>query len=249
MSQPVPGETEKSPYCEMADKYKVQVDFRPFIKIEGVSAKEFRLTKIEVAAHGAVFLTSKTAVDHFFRICNEMRTPVPDTMKYFCLSESIANYLQKYIVYRKRKIFFGANVDELLDLMYKHRNVQILLPLSDPHKPEIPQMLEKRNYIFTKVILYRTVSSDLSDVEISENDILAIYTPAEIKSLFHNFPKFEQGETKIACFGPTTIKAAKAARLRVDIQAPRPNTPSLAMAIDNHLKDLARKSKIKANAK
>jgi len=241
VSQPVPGDTEKSPYFEMADKHQVQVDFRPFIKIEGVTAKEFRLSKIEVLDHGAVFLTSKTAADHYFRICDEMRINVPDSMKYFCVSESIANYLQKYIIYRKRKIFFCTKVDELLDVMQKHKNELIFLPLSDPHKPEIPKLLEKRNYNFTKAILYRTVSSDLSDVNIKEYDVLAFYTPGEIKSLFYNFSDYEQGDTKIACFGTATIKAAKAAKLRVDIQAPRQNVPSLTMAIEQHLKEMAKK--------
>ena len=241
VSQPVPAEAERSPYIELAEKYHIKVDFRPFIRIEGVTAREFRQYKVEILNHGAVFLNSKTAVDHYFRICEEMRITVPDSMKYFCTSESIANYLQKYIVYRKRKIFFGSKIDELLEIMQKHKTEQILLPLSDPHKPEIPKLLDKKKYKYTKVILYRTVSSDLSDVNIKDYEILAFYSPTEIKSLFHNFPDYEQGETKIACFGPTTIKAAKAAKLSIDIQAPRPQTPSLTMAIEHHLKDLAKK--------
>ena len=242
VSQPAPAETQRSPYTELADKYQIQVDFRPFIRIEGVTAREFRQYKVEILEHGAVFLTSKTAVDHYFRICEEMRVNVPDSMKYFCVSESIANYLQKYIIYRKRKIFFAPKVEDLLTVMHRHREEKIFLPLSDPHKPEIPKLLDKKNYQYTKVILYRTVSSDLSDIDIKSYDVLAFYSPGEIKSLFHNFQDYEQGETKIACFGPTTIKAAKAAKLRVDIQAPRPKTPSLTMAIDNYLKDLAKKS-------
>ena len=242
VSQPVPVGTERSPYCEIADKYQLQVEFRPFIKIEGVNAREFRQYKIEILAHGAVFLTSKTAADHYFRICEEMRIEVPDSMKYFCTSESIANYLQKYIIYRKRKIFFANKIDELLDLMQKHKNELIFLPLSDTHKPEIPKLLEKKKYNFTKVILYRAVCSNLSDINIKDYDMLAFYSPAEIKSLFHNFPDYEQETTKIACFGPTTIKAAKAAKLRVDVNAPRNNVPSLAMAIDLHLKDMAKKA-------
>ena len=241
MSQPAPGETERSPYAELAEKYHLNVDFKPFIRIEGVPAKEFRQYRIEILAHGAVFLTSKTAVDHYFRICDEMRVTVPDTMKYFCITESIANYLQKYIIYRKRKIFFGTKIDELLEIMQKHRDEKIFLPLSDPHKPEIPKLLDKRKYKYTKVILYRIVSCDLSDLKIKDNDILAFYSPTEIKSLQQNFPEFEQGETRIACFGPATIKAAKAAQLRIDIQAPRPQVPSLTMAIEQHLKDLAKK--------
>jgi len=242
VSQPTPGETEKSPYTELADKYQIKVVFRPFIRIEGVPAKEFRQYRIDILSHGAVFLTSKTAVDHYFRICDEMRVNVPDSMKYFCTSESIANYLQKYIIYRKRKIFFGTKVDELLEMMYKHRDEKIFLPLSDPHKPEIPKLLDKKKYKYTKVILYRIVSSDLSDININGDDILAFYSPTEIKSLFHNFPEFQQGETKIACFGPATTKVAKAAKLRIDVQAPRPQVPSLTMAIEQLLKDLAKKN-------
>ena len=241
VSQPAPGETERSPYAELADKYHLQVVFRPFIRIEGVTAKEFRQYRVEILSHGAVFLTSKTAVDHYFRICDEMRVTVPDSMKYFCTSESIANYLQKYIIYRKRKIFFGAKIDDLLETMQKHKEEKIFLPLSDPHKPEIPKMLDKKKYKYTKVILYRIVSCDLSDVHINGDDILAFYSPSEIKSLFQNFPNFVQGETRIACFGPATAKAVRAARLRIDIQAPRPQVPSLTMAIDQHLKDLAKK--------
>ena len=242
VSQPAPGETERSPFAELAEKYHVKVEFKPFIKVEGVTAKEFRQYRVEILSHGAVFLTSKTAVDHYFRICEEMRVTVPDSMKYFCISESIANYLQKYIIYRKRKIFFGAKVEELLETMQKHKDEKIFLPLSDPHKPEIPKLLDKRKYKYTKVILYRIVSSDLSELKIKDDDILAFYSPTEIKSLLQNFSEFEQGETRIACFGPATIKAAKAAQLRIDIQAPRPQVPSLTMAIEQHLKDLSKKN-------
>jgi uroporphyrinogen-III synthase len=237
VSQPAPGETEKSPYHELADKYCINVHFKPFIRIEGVRAKEFRQYRIDILAHGAVFLTSKTAVDHYFRICEEMRVTVPDSMKYFCTSESIANYLQKYIIYRKRKIFFASKIEELLVLMQRHKEEKIFLPLSDPHKPEIPKLLDKKKYTYTKVILYRIVSADLSEVNITDYELLAFYSPTEIKSLFHNFPDYQQGETKIACYGPATIKAAKAAHLRVDIQAPRPQTPSLTMAIEHCLKN------------
>jgi uroporphyrinogen-III synthase len=243
VSQPVPGDTEKSPFTELADKYNLKVDFRPFIKVEGVTAKEFRQYRIDILAHGAVFLTSKTAIDHYFRICEEMRIAVPDIMKYFCLSESIANYLQKYIVYRKRKIFYGKTMDELLEAMQKHKDEKIFLPLSDPHKPEIPKLLEKRKFKLTKVILYRTVNSDLSDVNIGDYDILAFYSPTEIRSLLQNFPDFEQGnDTKIACFGPATAKAAKAAKLRIDIVAPTQQAPSMTMAIEQYIKETACKN-------
>jgi len=241
VSQPAPAETERSPYTELADKYQFQVDFKQFIRIEGITVREFRQYKVEILDHGAVFLTSKTAADNYFRICEEMRITVPDSMKYFCTSESIANYLQKYIIYRKRKIFFASKIDDLLTIMHKHRGEKIFLPLSETHKPEIPKLLDKKNYTYTKVVLYRTVSSDLSDVDIKSYDILVFYSPAEIRSLFHNFPNYQQENTKIACFGPTTIKAAKSAKLLVDIQAPRPKTPSLTMAIDNYLKEQAKK--------
>jgi len=242
VSQPTPAGTERSPYSELADKYQLEIDFRPFIKIEGVTAREFRTYKVDILEHAAVFLTGRTAADHFFRICEEMRISVPDTMRYFCTSESIANYLQKYIVYRKRKIFFGAKIDELFTLMQKHQDDKILLPLSDPHKPEIPKLLDKKNFKYTKVILYRTVSSKLPDINISDYDLLAFYSPTEIKSLFQNFPGYQQGETRIACFGPTTVKAARSAHLRVDIQAPRAHMPSLTMAIEHYLKDQAKKT-------
>jgi len=242
VSQPAPGDTEKSPYTELAEKYQLKVDFRPFIRIEGVAAKEFRQYRVDILSHGAVFLTSKTAVDHYFRICEEMRITVPDSMKYFCISESIANYLQKYIIYRKRKIFFGAKLEELLEIIQKHKEEKIFLPLSDPHKQDIPKLLEKKKFKYTKVILYRIISNDLSDININDYHILAFYSPSEIKSLFQNFPDYQQGEARIACFGPATTKAAKAARLRIDIQAPRQQIPSLTMAIEQYLKDLAKKN-------
>ena len=242
VSQPVPTGTERSPYIELAEKYKLQVDFHPFIRVEGVSAREFRNYKIEILNHGAVFLTSKTAADHFFRICEEMRVSVPDTMKYFCMSESIANYLQKFITYRKRKIFFASKIEELFSQMLRHKDETILLPLSDPHKPEIPKLLDKKEYTYTKVILYRTICSDMSNLPIDEYDVMAFYSPTEIKSLFQNFPAYQQNSAKIACFGPSTIKAAKVAKLKVDIQAPRPQMPSLTMAIEHYIKDLAKKN-------
>lgn len=241
VSQPAPIETVRSPYLELADKYKFSVDFRPFIKVEGVSKNEFRQSKVEILAHGAVFLTSKTAADHYFRICEEMRVNIPDTMKYFCISESVANYLQKYITYRKRKIFFAEKVDDLLTMMNRHREDKILLPLSETHKLDVPKMLEKKDFQYTKVILYRTESSKLTDIDINQYDMLVFYSPAEIKSLQENFPTYQQEETKIACFGATTVKAAKTAKLRVDIQAPKPKTPSLTMAIENYLKDKIKK--------
>lgn len=236
VSQPAP-KTDKSPYYDLAKKYALQIDFRPFIQVEGVSVKDFRQDRINIAEHTAVIFTSRTAVDHFFRICEEMRICVPDTMKYFCISESIAFYLQKYIVYRKRKIFYGnSTFDELMEIILKHKEEQFLLPLSDIHKQEIPESLEKQKIKFNKAILYRTVSSDLSDLKNIDYDVLVFFSPSGIKSLLQNFPEFAQDTTKIAAFGPSTSRAVKDAKLRLDIQAPKPNAPSMTMALDQFIK-------------
>lgn len=236
VSQPKPA-TAKSPYFDLADKTNVQVDFRPFIQVEGVSSKEFRQTRIQILDHTAVIFTSRTAIDHFFRICQELRITVPDTMKYFCISEATAFYLQKYIVYRKRKIFYGTGVfSNLVELMKKHKDDKYLVPLSHIHKQEIPQLLDKGGYDYTKAILYRTVSSDLSDLKDVNYDILVFFSPSGIKSLKQNFPDFEQNETKIACFGPTTANAVREAGLRLDIEAPTAQAPSMTMALEQYIK-------------
>lgn len=237
VSQPKPA-TEKSPYFDLAEKHSLKIDFRPFIQVEGVPVKEFRQQRVDILAHTAVIFTSRTAIDHFFRIAEEMRVTVPDTMKYFCISESTAFYLQKYIVYRKRKIFYGkSRFAELVDIINKHKDETYLVPLSDIHKQEIPTLLDKNKVKYTKAILYRTVSSDLSDLRDVNYDILAFYSPSGIKSLFQNFPDFEQNDTKIAAFGPTTSKAVKEAGLKLDIQAPNPKSPSMTMALDQFIKD------------
>ncbi len=236
VSQPKPA-SAKSPYFDLADKTNVQVDFRPFIQVEGVSAKEFRQTRIQILDHSAVILTSRTAIDHFFRICQEMRITVPDSMKYFCISEAAAFYLQKYIVYRKRKIFYGNGMfSDLTELMKKHKDEKFLVPLSHIHKQEIPQLLEAGGYKFTKAILYKTVSSDLSDLKDVNYDILVFFSPSGIKSLVQNFPEFEQNHTKIASFGPSTAKAVKDAGLRLDIEAPTVQAPSMTMALEQFIK-------------
>ena len=236
VSQPKPDST-KSPYFDLASKTNVQVDFRPFIQVEGVSAKEFRQTRIQILDHSAVIFTSRTAIDHFFRICQDMRITVPDTMKYFCISEATAFYLQKYIVYRKRKIFYGdGSFEDLMEVMKKHKDENFLVPLSHIHKLEIPQLLDKFNYKYTKAILYRTVSSDLSDLKEVNYDVLVFFSPSGIKSLLQNFPNFEQNEIKIASFGPTTAKAVKEAGLRLDIEAPTAVAPSMTMALEQFIK-------------
>lgn len=236
VSQPKPT-TEKSPYFELADKYNLKIDFRQFIEIEGISVKEFRQSRININDFTALIFTSRTAIDNFFRICEEMKIIMPDATKYFCISESIAFYLQKYIVYRKRKIFFGkATFSELMDIIQKHNEDNFLLPLSDIHKQEIPNVLTRNNIKFTKAVLYRTISANLSDLVDVNYDALVFFSPSGIASLIHNFPDFKQNETKIASFGPSTAKAVEKAGLRLDIQAPMPKAPSMTMALDNYIK-------------
>ena len=236
VSQPEP-ETEKSPYFDLAEKHNLKIDFRPFIQVEPVNLKVFRKERINILDYSAVIFTSRTSVDHYFRICEEMRVTVPDAMKYFCVSEATAFYLQKYIVYRKRKIFFGkSRFDDLLEVLEKHKEEKFLFPLSDMHKPDLPKKLEKLKLDFKIAILYRTVASDLSDLSDVNYDVLVFFSPSGIKSLLDNFPNFEQNNTKIAAFGPTTAKAVKEAKLRLDIQAPLPEAPSMTMALDQYIK-------------
>ncbi|MEE4286038.1 MAG: uroporphyrinogen-III synthase [Mariniphaga sp.] len=235
VSQPKPS-TAKSPYFDLAEKNNIKIDFRPFIQVEGISAKEFRQTRIHILDHSAVIFTSRTAIDHFFRISQDLRLTIPDSMKYFCISEATAYYLQKYIVYRKRKIFFGnGNFSDLIALMKKHKDEKFLVPLSDIHKQEIPELLDKGGFKYTKAILYRTVGSDLSDLRDVNYDILVFFSPSGIKSLLQNFPDFQQNETRIACFGPTTAQAVREAGLRLDIEAPTALAPSMTMALEQYI--------------
>ncbi len=236
VSQPEPS-TAKSPYFELADKNSLKIDFRPFIQVEGVPAKEFRQTRIQLLEHSAVIFTSRTAIDHFFRIAQELRLTVPDSMKYFCISEATAFYLQKYIVYRKRKIFYAdGRFTDLVNVMKKHKDEKFLVPLSDIHKQDIPMLLDKGGYTYTKAILYRTVSADLSDLAEIKYDVLVFFSPSGIKSLYQNFPDFEQNSTRIACFGPATAQAVQDAGLRLDIQAPTSQAPSMTMALEQYIK-------------
>jgi uroporphyrinogen-III synthase len=235
VSQPEPA--AKSPYVELAEKNSVKIDFRPFIHVEGVPAKEFRQTRIQILDHSAVIFNSRTGIDHFFRMCQELRIVVPDSMKYFCISESSAFYLQKYIVYRKRKIFYAdGRLSDLVNVMKKHRDEKFLVPLSDIHNHEIPELLDKEGYKYTQAIFYRTVSSDLSDLKNVNYDILVFFSPSGIKSLFQNFPDFKQNDTKIGCFGPATAQAILEAGLRLDIEAPTAQAPSMTMALDQFIK-------------
>jgi len=236
VSQPKPS-TPKSPYFELAEKNNVKIDFRQFIQVEGVTSKKFRQQKINILDHTAIVFTSRTAIDHFFRISEETRTVIPDDMKYFCISEATAFYLQKYIVYRKRKIFHSTGkFADLVDVMKKYKDEKFLVPLSDSHKQEIPELLNKGKLKYTKAIFYRTVSSDLSDLKEIDYDMLVFFSPSGIASLFHNFPDFEQKDIVIASFGPATAKAVTEAGLRLDIQAPMPQAPSITAALEMFIK-------------
>jgi uroporphyrinogen-III synthase len=237
VSQPKP-ETEKSPYFDLAEKYKLKIDFRPFIQVEGVNARDFREQKVDLTKFSAVIFTSKTGVDHYFRIAEETRFKVPETMKYFCLSEAIAFYLQKYVVYRKRKIFYGkSTIGELAEILKKHKTETFLLPCSDILRQDIPTTLTDTGINYTKAILYRTVAADLSDLSDVKYDLLVFFSPSGIESLFKNFPKFKQNSTCIAAFGPTTANAVIKHNLRLDIHAPQPAAPSMTMAIEQFIKN------------
>ncbi len=237
VSQPEP-QTDKNPYAEVAEKNNVKIEFRSFIHVEPVETKEFRQQRINILDHSAVLFTSKTAIDHFFRVSNEMRITVPDTMKYFCNSESIAHYLQKYIVYRKRKIFYGkGRFIDLMEVLDKHKSENFLVPLSHQHKKEIPELLTERKLKYNIAFLYRTVSSDLRDLSMINYDVLVFFSPSGIRSLLTNFPEFVQNDTVIASFGNSTAKAVMDAGLRLDIQAPMPNAPSMTMALDQFIRE------------
>lgn len=241
VSQPAP-KTETSPYHELSEKQKVKIDFRSFIHVEGVASREVRAQKIDLSKFTAIILTSRNAVDHFFRIAEEMRFKVPDSMKYFCQSEAVAYYLQKYVVYRKRKIYVGNRTfPELTKLIKKHKEEKYLLPSSDKLKPSIPVELDKLEVNWTRAILYKTVVSDLSDLENVFYDVLVFFSPSGIDSLFKNFPDFKQNNTRIAVFGNTTIKAATEAGLNVNISAPTPETPSMTMALEKYIKEVNKK--------
>lgn len=236
VSQPKPV-TEKSPYFDLAEKNNVKIDFRPFSHVEGVSCKDFRKQRIDILLHTAIIFNSKTAIDHFFRMCGELRIIVPDTMKYFCISEAIAFYLQKYIIYRKRKIFFGdGTIPDLIEVVCRHSDENYLLPFSDLPHEELTTLLKKNKIKFKKATLYHNVSCDLSDFTVLNYDLLVFYSPSSIKSLLKNFPEFQQNDIKIGTFGPATAKAIVDAGLRLDLKAPSPEAPSMIMALDHFIK-------------
>ena len=240
VSQPQPNES--SPYHDLGKRNKIKVDFRSFIHIEGVDARDVRQQKIDFSKFTAVVFTSRNVIDHYFRLAEEMRFQVPDDMKYFCQSEAIAFYLQKYIVFRKRKTYIGErDIQDLAPFLKKFKDEKFLLPSSDVLNPEVPKFLDEMGVDWERGILCRTVASDLSDLDDVKYDILVFFTPSGIKSLFENFPNFKQDETRIAVYGKTTVQAAKELGLRIDIEVPTPQTPSMAMALEKYVTEANKK--------
>lgn len=236
VSQPKPSDTN-SPYFKLAEKHNLKIDFRPFIQIDPVDVKEFRKQKVDILAHTAVIFTSRNAVDHFFRLAAESKVEIPADMKYFCISEQTAYYLQKYIVIRKRKIFTGERTaNDLLEVIKKHPKEKYIFPCSNIRKDDIPEFLDQNGYTYKEAIIYKTVASDLSDLADVNYDVIAFFSPSGINSLLVNFPDFKQNKTRIAAFGPTTAKAVRDANLILDIEAPLPNAPSMTGAIELYIK-------------
>ncbi len=234
ISQPRPANIEKSPFYELSRKYQAEIAYKPFIRVVGVSLKEFRAQRVEILDHTAVIFTSRTTVDSFFHICEEARITVPETMKYICQTEAVALYLQKYIVYRKRKISFAdGSFTSLVELIIKHKEEKFLLALSEPHKPELPETLAKLKLPVDPVILARTVASDLDDVKLSDYDVLALYSPTDIKTLVEKFGT--DNLPAVAVFGEGTLRAAVEAGITVLANAPTPEAPSMAKALDIYL--------------
>ena len=236
VSQPKPS-SDKSPYFDIARKYGVEIVFRPFIKVE--SPREFRAQRIDILEHTAIIFTSRHAIDHFFNLCKEMRVNIPEDMKYFCITETVALYIQKYVQYRKRKVFFGATgkIDDLIPTMVKHKNERYFVPMSDVHNNEIQELLESKKLQFTQGVMYRTVSNDFAEDEPFDYDMLVFFSPSGISALLKNFPDFQQRDIAIATFGVHTAKAAKDAGLSVQIEAPTPKYASITSALADYLKE------------
>lgn len=244
VSQPQPT-SDKSPYFDISEKYNVKIDFRPFIKVEPITLKDFRAQRISILDHTAIIFNARHGIDHFFRICEEMRITIPETMKYFCVSETVAVYLQHYIHYRKRKVFYGSTgkMSELVTIMNKHIDEKYLIITSDVQNEETISTLEKSKIIFNKAVMYKTVSNDFGPNEDFNYDMLLFFSPVGISSLLKNFPNFEQGEIQIGCFGQTTAQAVRDAGLRLDLEAPVPGIPSMTMALENYMKEYVKKNK------
>ena len=230
VSQPKPA-TEKSPYYDIAAKYGIEIEFKPFIKVERLSPKEFRQQKISILDHTAIIFTSRHGIDHFFHLCEDLRIAIPDTMKYFCVAEKIALYIQKYVLYRKRKVFYGATgkFEDLLPLILKHKAEKYFIPMSDVHNDDIKNILDANNIKHTEGVMYRTVSNDFTPEEIAQYDGLIFFSPADD-------PNFKQGNVRIGTLGSTTAQAVTDAGLRLDFHAPTPEAPSMTAALENFLK-------------
>ncbi len=239
ISQPKPT-SEKSPYYDIEKQFGVSFVFRPFFKVEGLSTKEFRQQKISILDHTAIVFTSRNAIDHFFRLAKELRLTIPDTMKYFCITETVALYIQKYVQYRKRKVFFGetGKIESLVPTMIKHKGEKYLVPLSSVHNDSIATMLDAKKLQHTECVMYRTVSNDFTEEEKAafDYDMLIFSSPTGMKALKKNFPDFEQGDIRIGAFGPATAKEVVAEGFRLDLEAPSKEYPSMTSALQAYLK-------------
>lgn len=237
ISQPEPT-SANSPYFDIMKRHNVEIVFRPFIKVERLTPKEFRAQRISILDHTAIVFTSRLSIDNFFLLAREMRIAIPEDMKYFCITETVAQYIQKYVQYRKRKVFFGATgkIDDLLPVMLKHKSERYFIPLSDVHNPVFGEMLDSKNIKHSDAVMYRTVSNDFSEDEPFDYDMLIFFSPSGVQSLQKNFPAFEQGDVVIGTLGPSTAKAVRDAGLRLDIEAPTSVYPSISAAIDDHLR-------------
>lgn len=244
VSQPKPS-SEKSPYFDLSEKYGLKIDFRPFIKVEPISAKEFRTQRISILDYTAIIFNARHGIDHFFRLCEEMRITIPETMKYFCVTETVAVYLQHYIHYRKRKVFFGntGKIADLVTVLNKHTSEKFLLITSDVQNEETASALEKMKTGYDKAIMYKTVSNDFGPDEDFNYDMLLFFSPVGIASLLKNFPDFVQNDIKIGCFGATTSQAVKEAGFRLDLYAPTTEAPSMTKALENYMKEYVKTQK------
>ncbi|MBR0116111.1 MAG: uroporphyrinogen-III synthase [Prevotella sp.] len=239
VSQPRPT-SEKSPYFDIAREFGVELIFRPFIKVEGLTAKEFRQQKVNILNYTAIVFTSRHAIDNFFKLSKDLRVTIPEDMKYFCVTETIALYIQKYVQYRKRKVFFGTTgkIVDLVPLMVKHKTEKFLLPMSDVHNNDVAELLDAKKLEHKECVMYRTVSDDFTpeEVEQFDYDMLMFFSPAGLNALTKNFPNFKQGDIKIAAFGPATAKEVADRGLRLDLKAPTPEFPSMTGALKDFLK-------------
>ena len=240
VSQPKPT-SEKSPYFDIEREYGVELVFRPFIRVEGLTAKEFRQQKVNLLSFTAVVFTSRHAIDNYFKLAKEMRVTIPETMKYFCVTETIALYIQKYVQYRKRKVFFGTTgkIVDLVPQMVKHKSEKYLVPMSDIHNNSVQELLTSKKLEFKECVMYRTVSDDFTTEEVDQfdYDMLLFFSPAGLNALTKKFPNFEQGDIKIGAFGPATAKEVAEKGLRLDLKAPTPEFPSMTGALANFLKN------------